>query len=179
MTATAHAEVLRIDWDQYHRLIERLAVQVYESGYGFDSLLCLARGGMRVGDVFSRLFKVPLAVLAASSYRDAAGTHQGTLDIAHYITSTGGALRGKLLLVDDMVDSGNTIARVRELLQERYPEIREIRTAVIWYKSISSVAPEFFVQNLPHNPWIIQPFEAYDRLTPADLQGAAADPGAR
>jgi len=174
LAGSGEMPVLRIDWPQYHSLIEQLAVQVYESNFAFDSLLCLARGGMRVGDVLSRLFKKPLAVLAASSYRDAAGTSQGTLDIADFITSTGGALCGRLLLVDDMVDSGNTIARVRELLQQRFADIREIRTAVLWYKNTSTVAPDFFVQHLPHNPWIIQPFEVYDRLTPADLAKTGA-----
>jgi hypoxanthine phosphoribosyltransferase len=65
---------LHVSWDEYHGLIERLAVIVHDSGYAFDALLCLARGGMRVGDVISRLFQVPLAVLATSSYRERSGS---------------------------------------------------------------------------------------------------------
>ena len=36
-------------------------------GWRFDQILCLARGGLRVGDQLSRIFEVPLAILATSS----------------------------------------------------------------------------------------------------------------
>ena len=160
---------LHIDWEQYHRLIEQLALQVFDSGYRFDSLLCLARGGLRVGDVISRVFGVPLAILATSSYRDAGGTEQGRLDIAEFISSTGGELQGNLLLVDDLVDSGVTLAKVVEHLRRRYPALGEVRTAVLWYKALSVAKPDYFVQYLPDSPWIHQPFEAYDSLRPSDL----------
>ncbi|SPE24448.1 Nicotinate phosphoribosyltransferase [Burkholderiales bacterium] len=160
---------LHVDWPEYHRLIERLAVLVYESGYRFDFLLCLARGGMRVGDVLSRVFEVPLAILAASSYREAGGTVAGELDIARFITSTRGEPAGRLLLVDDLVDSGNTLQRVGEHLRQRFPAIQELRTAVLWYKEVSLVAPDYFVERLANNPWIYQPFERYDGLRPGEL----------
>jgi len=160
---------LHVDWEQYHRLIEQLALQVHDSGYRFDSLLCLARGGLRVGDVISRVFEVPLAILATSSYRAAGGTEQGSLDIAEYISSTGGPLHGNLLLVDDLVDSGATLATVVEHLRRRYPALRELRTAVLWYKAISAARPDYYVQYLADSPWIHQPFEIYDSMRPSDL----------
>ena len=160
---------LHVDWPEYHRLIEQLAVIVHESGYKFDSLLCLARGGLRIGDVLSRLFQVPLAILATSSYREAGGTLAGSLDIAQFITSTAGDPSGRLLLVDDLVDSGNTLQQVREHLQQRFSAVREIRTAVLWYKEASALAPDFFVERLANNPWIYQPFERYDRMRPGEL----------
>jgi hypoxanthine phosphoribosyltransferase len=160
---------LYVDWEQYHRLIERLALQVHDSGFRFDALLCLARGGLRIGDVFSRLFDVPLAILATSSYRAAAGTRQGSLDIAEYITTTGGPLHGNLLLVDDLVDSGVTLARVVEHLRARFPALREVRTAVLWQKAVSTVRPDYCVEYLADSPWIHQPFEEYDTLRPHQL----------
>ena len=173
------ARQLYVDWPQYHRLIERLAVMVFESGYTFESLLCLARGGMRVGDVISRVFEVPLAILATSSYREAEGTRAGALDIADFITTTGGPLHGRLLLVDDMADSGATLRGIRTHLRRNYPAIVEIRSAVLWYKQGSAVAPDYYVEQLPDNPWIHQPFERYDHMRPADLaRSLAAEPGA-
>ncbi|HUN94563.1 MAG TPA: phosphoribosyltransferase family protein [Burkholderiaceae bacterium] len=160
---------LYVSWDEYHRAIEQLVVAVYEGGYRFDSLLCLARGGLRVGDVFSRVYDMPLGILAASSYREASGTQQGNLDIAEYITMTGGGLHGKLLLVDDLVDSGVTLIRVIETLKKRFTELSEVRTAVIWYKACSTYRPDFYVQDLPSSPWIHQPFEEYDSLRPNHL----------
>ena len=49
-------ENLWVSWDEYHRLIARLALNVHESGWKFDKILCLARGGLRVGDQMSRIF---------------------------------------------------------------------------------------------------------------------------
>ena len=160
---------LYVTWDDYNRLIEQLTLQIHASGYQFDSLLCLARGGLRVGDVISRIYDMPLAILATSSYREAAGTRQGQLDIAEYITMTGGRLHGKLLLVDDLVDSGATLTRVMEYVQQRCGAVTEVRTAVLWYKAVSKYKPNYYVQYLPTSPWIHQPFEAYDTLRPGQL----------
>lgn len=160
---------LYVGWDEYHRLIEQLALQVYESGYRFDSILCLARGGLRVGDVISRIYDMPLGILAASSYREAGGTRQGRLDIAESVTMTGGGLHGKLLLVDDLVDSGVTLTRVIEHLKQRFAALTEVRTAVLWLKAVSTFKPDYYVQYLPTSPWIHQPFEEYDSLRPHQL----------
>ncbi len=157
---------LHVTWNEYHRLIEQLIAQVYESGYKFDAILCLARGGLRIGDVVSRVYDMPLAILAASSYREAAGTEQGHLDIGEFITKTGGEIAGKVLLLDDLVDSGVTMARVIEHLKQRFPAIEEVRTAVLWYKAVSTFRPDYFVQYLDSSPWIHQPFEEYDALRP-------------
>jgi penicillin amidase len=72
----------------------------------------LARGGMRPGDILSRIFEKPLAIMSTSSYRANAGTEQGHLDIAKYITMPKGELAGRVLLVDDLADSGVTLKAV-------------------------------------------------------------------
>lgn len=156
---------LHVSWDEYHALIETLAYNVYDSGWKFDSLLCLSRGGLRPGDILSRIFDLPLNILATSSYREAAGTIQGTLDIGKYIASSRpDSLKGKVLLVDDLVDSGLTFKKVREHLSTHYAGITEVRTAVIWWKSCSQVEPDYYVDYLEDNPWIHQPFEVYDTM---------------
>jgi len=109
---------------------------------------------------------VPLSILTVSSYREAGGTQRGELCIADRITSTTDTLSGRLLLIDDLVDSGITLHRVREWLLKRHPEVSEIRSAVIWYKQNSSVRPDYFAHSVAGNPWIHQPFELYDQMTP-------------
>lgn len=161
---------LWVSWDDYHSLIERLALIVHESDWKFDKILCLARGGVRVGDVLSRIYDLPLGILATSSYREAAGTQQGSLDIAQFITITRGTLDGRVLLVDDMVDTGNTFMRVRDHLLAQFPAITELRTAVLWWKGHSLATPDYYVDKLPTNPWIHQPFEDYDSLRPHQLE---------
>ncbi len=160
---------LYVSWDAYHRLIEKLAIQVWQSGWAFDQILCLARGGMRPGDVLSRVFDKPLAIMSTSSYRAEAGTIQGRLDIARYITMPQGELAGRVLLVDDLADSGVTLKAVVERLRAM-PAITELRSAVIWTKAVSSYQPDYTVEHLPTSPWIHQPFEDYDSLRPDVLQ---------
>ena len=87
---------LYVSWDEYHMLTERLALKVHASGWEFDQILCLARGGMRPGDVLSRVFDKPLAIMSTSSYRAEAGTIQGRLDLAKYITMPKGELAGRV-----------------------------------------------------------------------------------
>ena len=145
---------LWVSWDEYNRLIERLALKVYESGWKFDQVLCLARGGVRPGDVFSRIFDVPLAILSTSSYREEAGTVRGDLDIAKYMTMTKGPLAGKILLVDDLADSGVTLDKVTRHLADNFEGVTEVKSAVIWLKGCSSIRPDYFLEELPHNPWI-------------------------
>jgi hypoxanthine phosphoribosyltransferase len=159
---------LYVSWDEYHLLIERLALKVAASGWAFDQILCLARGGMRPGDVLSRVFDKPLAIMSTSSYRAEAGTIQGRLDIAKTITMPKGELAGRVLLVDDLADSGITLRAVVERLREN-PAIAELRSAVIWVKGASSYAPDYHVEALPTSPWIHQPFEEYDNLRPEGL----------
>jgi hypoxanthine phosphoribosyltransferase len=104
-SANNEQEHLWVSWDVYHQAIEQLAKQVHASGWEFDHILCLARGGLRPGDVFSRLFKRPLAILSTSSYREDYGMQRGTLDIAPHITTTHHPIQGRVLLMDDLVDS--------------------------------------------------------------------------
>ncbi len=160
---------LYVSWDDYHLLTEQLALKVYHSGWQFDQILCLARGGLRPGDVLSRVFDKPLAIMSTSSYRAEAGTIQGRLDMAKYITMPKGELAGRVLLVDDLSDSGETLKAVVDRLRGM-PQISELRSAVIWTKAVSSYTPDYFVEMLPTSPWIHQPFEEYDSLRPEGLE---------
>jgi len=159
---------LYVNWDEYHQLIEKLALKIHESGWAFDQILCLARGGLRPGDVLSRVFDKPLGILSTSSYRAEGGTLQGRLDMARYITMPQGELAGRVLLVDDLADSGVTLKAVVERLQIM-PAIDELRTAVIWTKGVSTYTPDYQVEFLPTSPWIHQPFEDYDSMRPNAL----------
>ena len=160
---------LYVSWDEYHLLTERLALKVAASGWEFDQILCLARGGMRPGDVLSRVFDKPLAIMSTSSYRADAGTIQGHLDIARFITTPKGEIAGKVLLVDDLADTGHTLNAVIHQLKNNYAPITELRSAVIWTKALSTFTPDYSVEFLPTNPWIHQPFEGYDAMRPEQL----------
>ena len=166
---TEDGKHLYVSYDEYHNLIEKLAIKVHQSGWEFDTILCLARGGMRPGDVLSRVFDKPLAIMSTSSYRADAGTVQGHLDIARFITTPKGEIAGRVLLVDDLADTGHTLQAVVEQLRNNYKPITELRTAVIWTKGVSNFAPDYSVEYLATNPWIHQPFEPYDAMRPQAL----------
>ena len=165
---TEDGKHLYVSYDEYHNLTEKLAIKVHQSDWKFDTILCLARGGMRPGDVLSRVFDKPLAIMATSSYRAEAGTIQGRLDMAKYITLPKGELAGRVLLVDDLADSGITLRAVVDRLRGM-PSISELRSAVLWTKGVSSYTPDYHVELLPTSPWIHQPFEEYDDLRPDGL----------
>ena len=134
---TEDGKHLYVSHDEYHNLIEKLAIKIHQSGWAFDTILCLARGGMRPGDVLSRIFNKPLAIMSTSSYRAEAGTLQGHLDIAKFITTPKGEIAGRVLLVDDLADSGHTLNAVIQLLKTNYAPITELRSAVLWTKALS------------------------------------------
>ena len=166
---TEDGKHLYVSYDEYHNLIEKLAIKIFQSGWEFDTILCLARGGMRPGDILSRVFDKPLAIMSTSSYRSDAGTVQGHLDIARFITTPKGELAGRVLLVDDLADSGHTLTAVMAMLKNNYAPISELRSAVIWTKAMSTFIADYSVEFLPTNPWIHQPFEGYDAMRPQQL----------
>src|SRR6478672_11084298 len=165
---------LDIDWPRYNTLVERLALNVHESGFRFNQIICIARGGLRVGDVLSRIFDQPLAILSTHSYTADGGTIRGELVIAEHMTMTKPRLGDRVLLVDDMVDSGHTLEAVYEELPRRFPHIAELRTAVLWWKACSVFKPDYWVDYLAVSPWIHQPLEVYDDLEPATLASRVA-----
>ena len=166
---TEDGKHLYVSYDEYHNLIEKLAIKIHQSDWEFDTILCLARGGMRPGDILSRIFDKPLAIMSTSSYRAGAGTLQGHLDIAKFITTPQGEIAGKVLLVDDLADSGQTLNAVIQMLKTSYAPITELRSAVLWTKALSKFKPDYSVEFLPTDPWIHQPFESYDAMRPAQL----------
>jgi hypoxanthine phosphoribosyltransferase len=162
---------LYVSWEEYHRKIEQLAAKIYQSEWEFDQILCLARGGLRIGDVLSRIYNKPLAILSATSYGGKDFQERGSLTIANNITMTTAKLGKRILLVDDLVDSGVTLDQILVWLKQHQEyEIAEVRSAVLWFKACSVAKPDYYVDFLPDNPWIHQPFEKYEKLQPQDLQ---------
>ncbi|MBW4576236.1 MAG: phosphoribosyltransferase [Aphanothece sp. CMT-3BRIN-NPC111] len=169
---------LEVSWSDYHQKIEQLAVQIYRSDWQFNQIVCLARGGLRVGDILSRIYKQPLAILAVASYGGSGDQQRGAITFSHNLTMTAKNLGSHILLVDDLVDSGITLQESIRWLEDHYgADIQEIRTGVLWYKACSAIAeggsltiaPDYYVDYLPGNPWIHQPFERYEHLSPAEL----------
>jgi hypoxanthine phosphoribosyltransferase len=155
---------LYVSWDEYHMLTERLALKVHASGWQFDQILCLARGGMRPGDVLSRVFDKPLAIMSTSCIAPRAA-----IQVVSTWPSTSRCRRELVgrLLVDGLADSGVTLKAVVDRLRG-IPSISELRSAVIWTRRYRPT-PDYYVEMLATSPWIHQPFEDYDTLRPEGL----------
>ena len=68
------------------------------------------------------------------------------------------------------VDASRRFGEVVPALKARFPQIEEVRSAVIWRKGASVAEPDYYIEYLPTNPWIHQPFEEYDHMRPSDLK---------
>jgi hypoxanthine phosphoribosyltransferase len=159
-----------VSWSEYHQKIETLAAKIYQSGWQFNQIVCLAKGGLRVGDILCRLYRQPLAILSTASYGGVNNRTRGEITFSKHLSMTQANLGNKVLLVDDLVDSGNSLQGAINWLEEHHGrEIEEIRTGVIWYKSCSTKTPDYYVEYLADSPWIHQPFERYEQITPAQL----------
>ncbi|MDJ0600641.1 MAG: phosphoribosyltransferase [Crocosphaera sp.] len=160
---------LYVSWEEYHQHIETLAVKIYQSQWEFDQIVCIAKGGLRVGDILSRLYDIPLAIVAAASYGGENKRSRQEINIGQHLAMTNDSLGSRILLVDDLVDSGVSLQEVTQWLQGYDSHIQELRTAVIWYKSCSQFQPDYYVEYLADNPWIHQPFERYETTSLDDL----------
>jgi hypoxanthine phosphoribosyltransferase len=159
-----------VSWDNYHRDIETLALKIHESGWEFNQIVCLAKGGLRIGDILCRLFDVPLAILSTASYGGEDNRMRGDITFSRDLSMTTANLGSRVLLVDDLVDSGQSLERSIRWLESKYGfYIDEMRTAVLWCKACSTIRPDYYVTFLDDNPWIHQPFEEYEQMSPADL----------
>ncbi len=160
---------LHITWSEYHHKIETLAVKIYQSDWQFNQIVCLAKGGLRVGDILCRLYDQPLAILSTASYGGENNQQRGQIKFSEHL-ATIQPLGDRILLVDDLVDSGVSLAESLNWLTTKYgANIIDIRTAVIWYKSTSIEIPDYYVDYLRGNPWIHQPFEKYEQTNIASL----------
>jgi hypoxanthine phosphoribosyltransferase len=168
------AKKLIIDWKEYNQIVEKLAIQIFDSGFKPDLLIGIMRGGAPIIDVLSRVFKLKCAYLAVESYSgENIENHQGELIFSRELSSTAQEMSGNILLCDDLSDTGVTLNKSIEWLKKYPPligKIKSIKTAVLWKKAASTFEPDFCAQKLNDNPWIVQPFEKYEEIRIEDLK---------
>ena len=80
---------------------------------------------------------------------------------------------GKILLCDDLSDTGITLNKSVDWLKNYDPiknKIEDIKTATLWKKKKSTFDPDYCAVKLPDNPWIVQPFEHYEEIRIEDIK---------
>jgi hypoxanthine phosphoribosyltransferase len=147
-----------------------LARMIHDSGYRPDVLLVLWRGGAPVGLVIHEFLRFkgvePVhAVIKAESY---SGIEKRTaLSIEHLDHVMPLIVKGaRVLLVDDIFDTGSTVRAVCGLLERKTDEIR---TAALYCRPAhhgSAIRPDYFVRET--DKWVVFPHEVMD-LTPEEI----------
>ena len=163
------ADKLIITFDQYTKIVEKLAIQIHKS-YQPTVLVGIMRGAAPIIDILSRILKLPIAYIVIQSYSgDGMEDKQGQLMFARDISSLAENKDfDKVLLIDDLSDTGLTLNKSIEWLKNYGPTknfINEVKTACLWKKKSSSFEPDFCPVKLDHDPWIVQPTEHYEELS--------------
>ena len=162
-----------------NRLLENsieLAFRIIDSGFRPDLIVGIWRGGTPVGMAVQEVLSYcgiesDHIAIRTSSY---VGVDQRGAVAVHGLNYIIKKIRhdDRVLIVDDVFDTGNTIAAVINELRQRArgntPE--DIRIAVPWFKpkrNQTNIVPDYFLRETEE--WLVFPHEL-DALTPDELK---------
>jgi len=117
------------------------------SDYQADTLIAIARGGLTLGHAYAsatdnRQLMSINSILYEGDQRGKSCEIFNVPELQH---------AKKVLLLDDIVDSGQTIKEVLEHLQKCFPDVT-FKIASIYYKKTAVIQPDFFIHEA--NDWI-------------------------
>ena len=156
----------------------RLGLRILESGFQPTLIIAIWRGGTPVGMAVQEILayagiKSDHIAIRTSSYvgvdqRGAVAVH-GLNYIIKKI-----CYDDRVLIIDDVFDTGNTIAAVIDELKRRARDNMpdDVRIAVPWYKpsrNETDLTPDYFIHETAE--WLVFPHEL-DALTPEELKAS-------
>jgi len=142
-----------VSWDQFHRDSRALAWRL--SGAGpFEAIVCITRGGLVPAAIVARELGIRLIeTVCVSSYDH---THQTDLqilkDVAANIVARGGGEGAGVLIVDDLVDTGQTAKVVRSILPRAH-------FATVYAKPMGRPMVDTFITEVSQDTWIYFPWD--------------------
>ena len=147
------AERAFISWAEVDRLCGLVCAKIAKSGYKPDIIIAVARGGW----VPARIISDRLGVRAAASMGITFYDHDKKIANGPTITQfTPELSKGKkVLLVDDVSDSGKSLWLAKEKLLEAGAS--KVIVATIHIKAKTSFVPDFWAKE--ENRWIEYPWE--------------------
>jgi xanthine phosphoribosyltransferase len=154
-----------VSWDQFHRDARALAWRL--SGAGpFSAIVCVTRGGLVPAAIVARELDVRLIETVCVASYDFA--KQGELrvlkGVADSVTRQNG--KGKVLIVDDLVDTGRTAQVVRELLPGAH-------FATVYAKPQGRPLVDTFITEVSQDTWIFFPWDTGLAFMPPIRAGGA------
>ena len=108
------------------------------SEYKADTLIAIARGGLTLGHAYaSATDNRQLMTINSILYE---GDQKGKVWEIFNVPDLGKSK--KVLILDDIVDSGQTVKEVLNYLQNHFPDV-EFKVASIYYKKTAVIQPDF------------------------------------
>ena len=141
------ADKLIISFDEYIKIVEKLAIQIHKE-YKPTVLIGIMRGAAPILDILSRILKLPIAYIVIQSYSgEGMEDKQGELMFAREISSLANNEDfSKVLLIDDLSDTGLTLNKSIDWLKKYEPiknKIEDIKTATLFKKKKSTFEPDY------------------------------------
>ena len=153
MSGTTPRPIKRhIEWPEFGRLCEDLASAVKDSERKVDLVVGIARGGIPPAMVVADRLRVPIDFINVKSYT---GVQQrGRVKIISTLFED--ASNKHVLVVDDLVDQGETMDTILSFLADKHHPSQLI-TAALFMKPWSRFRPDFFVDTT--EAWVVFPWE--------------------
>jgi hypoxanthine phosphoribosyltransferase len=140
-------------WEQIYALLLNLARKIRNDKFNPDILVGVSRGGWAPARVMSDLLENPeLANVKAEFYLGVAKT-KGEPVITQPVSVS--VRSKKILIVDDVADTGKSLRLVRLHLKQQ--GATDVKIATIYYKPWSVVTPDWYERKT--SDWIIFPWE--------------------
>ncbi|AEX70671.1 phosphoribosyltransferase [Corynebacterium diphtheriae] len=151
-----------LTWEGFGIANRELAQQIVDSDYTPDIIVAVARGGLVPAGALSYSMGIKLSdAINVEFYTDVNETLPDPVLLEPLLDTN--SIRGKkVLVVDDVADSGRTLDLVLKLLENHGAEVH---SAVIYAKSRSIVAPNYIWKRT--DEWIVFPWSAEPPVTKA------------
>ena len=150
-----------VGWPQFAALCGTLYRRIAASGYRPDLIIAIARGGYPVGRVLADYLGImDLVSLKIEHYH---GPEKMPEAVVRYPLPAGVDGR-RILLVDDVSDSGDSFAAALDHVRAR-GRPAALRTAVLHYKETSGIAPDYYAERLAEWRWITYPWAVVEDLS--------------
>ena len=168
----------KVSFQEYSEGIEKLAIMISDSGFKPSHIISIARGGLRVGDILSRLFRVRSSYLGVESYEisekgKVSDKQKNEVIFSRDISSTTQDYGTSILIADDLVDSGKSLIYTKKFLLD-YGAFKgkniNFKTAVLYQKPVSKITPDYVVHKMIANDWLIFFYEESELISISDLK---------
>ncbi len=145
-----------VSWDDIVKWSRELAKKVKESGYKPDVIVAVARGGFVPARLLCDFLGVEnLLSLQSQHWTEAAkAAERAIIKFPYKVDLTG----KKVLLVDDIVDTGESLALAKKYILENWRP-KELRIATLqWIKPVAKIKPDYYLIEVTEWVWFQYPW---------------------